>query len=219
MRQAGGMRREPCDGTPRPARRCAIHSHLARLRLRLCARAKPASVSMSMTSVKSGFKPWQAMRSTSSTRFDAKTAAGALIGDGRIREAVRKHDLAFARAPAGSTARRFGRARRTSAAVRWWRTVPGSRDRAGCGGSAVRSACRRAPTLSAHHSPSLRSRARQHPHLRALAAAVGPFEGDEEAAARGRLSRRHSAGPFSDPPRLRAWRSGCRAAAGRKDDR
>ena len=55
----------------------------------------------------------------------------------------------------------------------------------------------------------------EQPHLRAFARSVRTFERDERP---GTLSHRRSAEPSSDLPRLRAWRSGCTAAAGTRDD-
>jgi hypothetical protein len=122
------------------------------------------------------------MRSSSSTVSQSQTAARALIGDGRIGEAIRDHDL-----PSSS-------AGRIHCSTFWARAANISSSSAVGLSSRIGRIEQNAPDLLADGVPpgsTLSSTAGlraqtfgQHAGLGAFAAAVGPFEGDEEARAR-----------------------------------
>ena len=127
-------------------------------RLRRFARVRLVSRSISIRTVTSGFRPWQAMRSSSQHDRRIETAAAALIDQRGIGEPVAQHDARRHRARGGSPAPHSAPGWRNRAAVRCAAGCRRWRGRAGSGGSAGRFRCRPAPPFRPR---SARARAAQ----------------------------------------------------------
>src|SRR5665213_2158741 len=151
--------------------------------------------------------------------IQAAAPARALIGNGRIREAIRDDDLALIEGrknplldvlrPGCKHQQQLDN--RSDLFVGWVEQDAPDLLADGCA----------AGFHGFEHRPPLAAQTlRQHASLRAFAAAIGAFKSDEQAPlAWGAPNRRHSAGPFSDPPRLPSSRFDCKAAISTRDGR
>ena len=135
-----------------------------------------------MSTVASGFRPWQAMRSSSQHHAGIETASAALIDQRGIGEAVAEHDRGPRPERAGSPLPRSARGWRSTAAVPRAAEFRHSRGRAGSCESAGRCGVPPGSTVSTTSLPCSRSHAASSAELRGLAAAVNTFERDEPAA-------------------------------------
>ena len=105
-------------GDRREERLAASRSRRSGASSRPCWRARPVGGSMRSSSVRSGVMPPVAKALSAAIALDAEAAAGALVGQRRVDEAVEQHPRARRRAAARAARRRAARARPRRAAPR-----------------------------------------------------------------------------------------------------